>query len=123
MADVIDPFFEQYATPQYLPRLSDIVGSCRFDIEGVGSWMVTIKKGVSTITKSSSNAGADCVVTGSEQDFVRMIQRQQNPFTAFLQGRLSITGDISLAQIGLRIFRMQPEDIYTQREREARSDE
>ena len=117
MADVIDPFFEQYATPQYLPRLSDIVGSCRFDIEGVGSWMVTIKKGVSTITKSSSNAGADCVVTGSEQDFVRMIQRQQNPLTAFLQGRLRITGDISLAQIGSRIFRMQPENTPTQRER------
>jgi predicted lipid carrier protein YhbT len=122
MADVIAPFFEQFATPQYFPGLSDIVGSCRFDIEGVGSWMVTIKKGIATITKSSSNAEADCVVTGSELVFVRMIQRQQNPLTAFLQGRLNMSGDISLAQLGSRIFRVQPE-IPLNKEREARSDE
>lgn len=117
MADVIEPFFEQFARPQFFPGLSDIVGSCRFDIEGVGSWMVSIKKGVATITKSRSNAGADCVITGSEQVFARMIQRQQNPLTAFLQGLLSIAGDISLAQLGAHIFRMQPESALQQRER------
>ncbi|HLI06319.1 MAG TPA: SCP2 sterol-binding domain-containing protein [Ktedonobacteraceae bacterium] len=107
MADVIDPFFEQFAAPQYFPALTDIVGSCRFDIEGMGSWMVTIKKGTLTITKSGSNAKADCVVTGSEQIFVRMIQRQQNPVTAFLQGRLRVRGDIGLAHLSAHIFRME----------------
>ena len=117
MADVFEPFFEQFARPQFFPGLSDVVGSCRLDIEGVGRWLVTIKKGTMTITKSRSNAGADCVVTGTEQVFDRMIQRQQNPFTAFLQGRLSVSGDLSLAQLGTHIFRMQPETLLQQRER------
>jgi putative sterol carrier protein len=113
MPDVFEAFFEQY-THQYFPGLADIVGSCRFDIEGRGSWTLTITKGVVTVAKSNGEAD-DCVITGSEQDFVRMIQQQQNPLTAYLQGRIRVTGSISLAQLGMRIFRMRPEEIATQR--------
>lgn len=116
MAGVIEPFFEQLATYQYVPRFSELVGSCCLEIERVGNWTLTVTKGKLTVTKNSGAAGADCVITGSEQDFVRMIQRQQNPMTAFLQGRLRVTGDSSLAQIGLRVFRMQPENMPPQRE-------
>ena len=114
MVDVIEAFFAPYATPHTAPRLVDLVGSCRLDIEGAGSWIFTIINGVLTVGKSRSDARAESVVRGSQQDFIRMMQRKQNPLTAYLQGRLQVTGDISLAQNCMRIFRIQPQELDAQ---------
>ena len=116
MDDVITPFFEHLSTTyRYFPSLVDIVGSCRFNIEGADSWTITITNGVPTITKNiGDKSNAESVVTGSKEDFARMIQKQQHPLTAFLQGRLKIDGDLGLAETCMRAFRLPEENIYQQ---------
>ena len=114
MNDTIDSFFEQLATQGYFPRLHAISGSCRWNIEGADSWTLSIKEGALTITKNSSDAQANSVITCSKEDFIRMMQAQQHPLTAFLQGRITITGSVGLAQICMRMFRTRPENIQQQ---------
>ena len=107
MDDVIQTFFEQLSARGYEPLLHEISGTYRFDIEGKGSWGVVVKEGVVTVTRELPQA--DCVWTCDQELFTRMIKGEQNPTTAFMQGKLKITGDPSLAQMFQRLFRIRPE--------------
>jgi putative sterol carrier protein len=107
-------FFEQFATERYEPRMRDISGSCRWNIEGAGSWTLSVKEGTLTMTRNSSEAQADSVITCSKDDFIRMMQGQLNPLTAFLQCRITITGSAGLAQLCMRMFRSRPENVQQQ---------
>jgi len=40
----------------------------------------------------------------SQEDFERMVVGKQNPTTLFMQGKMKITGNISLAQMFQRLF-------------------
>jgi hypothetical protein len=113
MTDVIEPFFAQLATRRSLPWLRDISGTCRWNIEGAGSWDLSFKEGTFTINRDSSEARADCIITCSRDDFVRMIQGQQNPLTAFLQGRITVTGNVGLAQLCAQ-FITYPSNLHQQ---------
>lgn len=114
MSDSIETFFEQLATHAYFPRLRNISGNCRWNIEGVGSWTLSIKEGAFVVTKNSSEAQVDCDISCSKGDFISMVQGQQNPMTAFLQGRVIVIGSIGLAQISLHIFLVRPENVQQQ---------
>jgi putative sterol carrier protein len=106
MPTAIESFFEQFDTHHYFPRFQDISGSCRLDIEGDGSWLIQVKQGYVNITKDGKKTPADCIVTCSQEDFMRMMQGQLNPISAYLQGRITVTGNIGLAQVCLRMFRL-----------------
>jgi putative sterol carrier protein len=66
----------------------------RFDIEGAGSWRVAVDDG--TIQIEESDAPADCVVRATEQTFVRIVNREASPMTAYLTGKIRIEGDMAL---------------------------
>lgn len=114
MSDIIESFFEQLTTQGYFPRFQAISGSCRYNIEGAGSWTLSINEGNLAITKNSSDAQVDCVITCSKDDFIRMIQGQRNPVTAFLQGRITVTGSVGLAQICMRRICTCSENVQSQ---------
>jgi len=114
MSDIIESFFEQLATQSYLPRLRAVSVSCRWNIEGAGSWILSAKEGTLTIARSSSDAPADSVITCSKDDFIRMVQGQQRPMTTLLQGRITITGSVGLAQVCMRMFRARPKNVQPQ---------
>jgi putative sterol carrier protein len=114
MSDIIESFFEQLATQGYFPRLHAISGTCCYNIEGADIWTISIKEGNLAITKNSSDAQADCVITCSKDDFIRMMQGQQHPLTAFMQGRITVTGSVGLAQICMRRVGTRPENVQSQ---------
>lgn len=114
MSDIIESFFEQLATQGYFPRLHSISGSCRYNIEGADIWTLSIKEGNLAITKNNSDAQVDCVITCSKDDFIRILQGQQHPLTAFMQGRITVTGSVGLAQVCMRRFRTRPENVRSQ---------
>jgi putative sterol carrier protein len=117
MRDIIESFFEHLAKHSCVPRLRNSSGNCRWNIEGAGSWTLSIKEGAYSVTKDSSEVEVDCDITCSKDDFIRMIQGQQNPMTVFLQGRIIVIGNACLAQICLHIFQVQPENIQQQKDR------
>lgn len=59
-----------------------------------GSWLVNLKDEVG-ITEGEGDAG--CTVTVADADFVEIIEGRLNGQMAFMQGKLKIDGDMSLA--------------------------
>lgn len=68
--------------------------SYRFDVEGAGSWHVDVDDGEVRIEESE--APADCVVRASEATFLKIVNREGSPMTAFLTGKVRIEGDMGL---------------------------
>jgi putative sterol carrier protein len=96
MDDRTRAIFEKMASRGHDPDLEQVRGSYRFDIEGVGSWHVTVDQGTLTVTRGM--ADADCVIHCDESDFLRLASGEQNLVTAALQGRVRIEGNLALAQ-------------------------
>ncbi len=102
MSDTTQAFFERLAKRGYEPLLHSVSGTIRCDIEDIGSWFVAVNKGALSVSKDTVEA--DCAFTCSREDFERMVIGKQNPTTLFLQGKMKVTGNISLAQMFQRIF-------------------
>jgi predicted lipid carrier protein YhbT len=78
------------------PELAGVVGSYRWDVDGKGSWYVSVDHGVATAREGMLSA--DCIIASNEEDFWAIIDGRQNLITALMQGRVHIEGDLALAQ-------------------------
>jgi putative sterol carrier protein len=67
----------------------------RFDVEGAGSWRVTIEDG--TISAVESDDDAQCVIRISEPLLLELAMGKANALSAFLTGEMQVEGDVSLA--------------------------
>lgn len=72
-----------------------IAGTYRFDLEGEGSWLITVAEG--TVTVRKEGGVADCILSCSPEDFERIMTGRQNLLTAHMQGRLRIEGNGTMA--------------------------
>jgi predicted lipid carrier protein YhbT len=103
--ETIDRFFRD--VPLHAaenPKLRYFVGTCRFEVEGVGSWLVEADRGRLTVREPRGSEETDCVIRTTEKDFLRLISGEQNPITAFMQGRLQLTGQLSYGERFVQIF-------------------
>lgn len=48
-------------------------------------------------TVSTEDAGADCTITISKEDFLALTAGELNPTMAFMSGKLKVAGDMSIA--------------------------
>lgn len=65
--------------------------SVKFDLKGAG---VIVIDGASV---STTDAPADCTISMSMDDFQDLISGDLNPTAAFMQGKMKIDGDMSVA--------------------------
>ena len=65
--------------------------SVKFDLKGEG---VIVIDGALV---STADAPADCTITMSMEDFQEMVAGELNPTAAFMQGKMKIDGDMSVA--------------------------
>jgi SCP-2 sterol transfer family len=96
----IAEFFSRVTAGGPQPRLRYVSGTCLFNIAGAGSWRGTIANGVPTVTQDGTDAApVDCTVECTAEDFLRIVHREgnMNILAAFLQGLVTIKGDISFA--------------------------
>ena len=68
----------------------------QFDITGDdgGTWTVDLTQPAVT---AGTSGKAQCTITVSSKDFIDIISEKLNAQMAFLQGRLKVAGDMSLA--------------------------
>lgn len=112
-------FFASDTVRGFQPRLASVTGMCRFDITGAGSWQVHVNKGMPTITQNDNDQSpANCVVTCSAEDFLRIVRREGNLnfFAAMLQGLVTVTGDMGFATaliggVTLNIVELAPQSL------------
>ena len=110
-AHAVEQYFSRVAASGPQPRLRSVSGTCQFDIAGAGTWRVSIKDGTPTVTQGGGDlATADCVVSCTTEDFLRVLHREGhlNMLAAFLQGLVTITGDVSFAAAVLGSATVEP---------------
>jgi putative sterol carrier protein len=75
---------------------SGLGGTLKFDFGEPGSIFVDGKSEPNAVT-SGDGKTADCTITLSLDTFEKLISRQLDPTSAFMQGKLRIAGDMGLA--------------------------
>ena len=101
MAETVQEVFDELQANADPERLRGQNASYRFDVEGAGSWRVDVNDG--NLTVMESDMDADCVIETSEETFMKIARREQNPAIAYMTGKVKVTGDTGLA-LRLRDF-------------------
>ena len=86
-----------------LERSNDLKGTVRFDVEGCEPWHVAVSNERLVVTRR--RAHADTVVSADADVLLRLLNGQQNPRTAMLQGLMRVEGDRGLPYELVRLLR------------------
>jgi putative sterol carrier protein len=79
-------------------KLKGMDATILFDVSGEegGQWTVTIKDGQVAVEEGSAES-ASVTVEASAQDLKALVKGDLGPMAAFMQGRLKVKGDMSIA--------------------------
>jgi len=87
MAETVS-FFNEYL-PNKLNNDTDLLDMdviFQFDIEGAGTWSLTLKPGGGVV--EGANEAADCVITCAQEDWEAMLDNPSMGMMLFMQGKL-----------------------------------
>lgn len=94
-------YFEK--VPQNLQTKGDSLAGIsaiyEFQINGPagGTWTLDLTTPGGKVTTGSAGGKANCTVTMSDENFVKLVSGQLNPQLAFMTGKLKVTGNMGLA--------------------------
>ena len=101
MAATVTEFFERLKTID-AGKTAGMHNSYLFDIDGAGQWHVTVDDGAIEVKEGSGDA--DCTISTSEENFMKIVSGEQNPTTAYMTGKLKIKGDMGAAMKLQKLF-------------------
>ena len=102
MAESVKEFFEGLEGRIDPSKTAGMTNSYVFDIEGAGSWTVKVADGQVTVNEGTEDA--DCTISTSEENFMKIVRGEQNPTTAYMSGKLKIKGDMGAAMKLQKLF-------------------
>jgi putative sterol carrier protein len=73
-----------------------------FDIDGAGKWVVDVDNGSVAVREGEEDA--DATIEASEETFMKIVNGEQNPTSAFMTGKLKVRGDLGQAMKLQQLF-------------------
>ena len=102
MADSTKDFFEALPGRVDESKTAGMNNSYVFEIEGAGTWLVSVEDGRVSVTEGEGEA--DCRISATEENFAKMVSGDLNPTTAYMTGKLKIKGDMGAAMKLQKLF-------------------
>ena len=99
-------FFDALAGRAHEPGLADAVGTWEFEIEGVGTWTVTVNHGALNVSSGAPPQSGDATRPRwtrfrMREDELRRLVRgdgHENLFTGVIRGAIVVEGELAFAQ-------------------------
>ncbi len=91
----VQEFFEALPTKVDPAKTMGMNNSFAFDIDGAGTWTVTVADGAVSVAEGEHDA--DCTIAASEETLLKIASGEANPTTAYMSGKLKIKGDMGAA--------------------------
>ena len=88
--------FDLHRMQEDQPVLRGVHGTYLFDIDKVGCWFVAVDDGAIHVEETKRDA--DCTISCDEPNFVDIVEGRRQLLTSHMQGRVTIRGDMALAQ-------------------------
>ena len=89
-------FFDSLEGEVEPEKIRDLNQSYLFDIAGEGRWLVEVRNGTLKVTEGWEGE-ADATISTSSETFDRIAAGKQNPMTAYMTGKLKVSGDFNAA--------------------------
>jgi putative sterol carrier protein len=101
--DTAREFFESLETrASQSSKASGLTAKYLFDVSGAGKWVVDVENG--RVAVREGDESADATIEASEETFMKIVNREQNPTTAYMTGKLKIRGDVGAAMKLQQLF-------------------
>jgi putative sterol carrier protein len=84
------------------PKAAGMNATYLFDIDGAGKWTVRVEDG--QVKVEEGGADAQTTISTSEETFLKVVDGEQNPTTAFMTGKLKVSGDMGNAMKLQQLF-------------------
>ena len=98
----VKEFFDGLESRADAAKTAGMTNSYLFDIDGAGTWKVDVADGKVTVTEGGEDA--DTIISASEETFTKMVNREQNPTSAYMTGKLKVKGDMGAAMKLQKLF-------------------
>ncbi len=95
-------FVETLETRVDPAKAAGLNASYRFDIDGAGSWLVEVDDG--KVSVSENGGDADTIISTSAETFMKIAGGEQNPTSAYMSGKLKVSGDMGQAMKLQKLF-------------------
>jgi putative sterol carrier protein len=95
MDGTVKEFFDNLADRANGSHSAEFDASYVFVIDGAGTWTVKVDGG--HVSVSEGDEGGECTFSASEKVFQRIVEGDQNPLTAYMTGKLKVSGDVGAA--------------------------
>jgi putative sterol carrier protein len=91
----VQEFFAQLPERADPAKTAGMTNTYVFDVEGAGQWTVAVDDGKVTVNEGASEA--DCTISATEETLVKIAKGEANATTAYMTGKLKISGDMGAA--------------------------
>ena len=89
-------FFDALERDVEPEKIQGLNQSYLFDVAGEGRWLVEVRAGSLKVTEGWEG-GADATFSTSSETFDRIASGEQNPMSAYVAGKLKVSGDVNAA--------------------------
>jgi putative sterol carrier protein len=73
-----------------------------FEIDGAGKWTVSVENGQVSVQEGEGEA--ETTISTSQDTFMKIVNREQNATSAFMMGKLKVSGDMGNAMKLQQLF-------------------
>jgi putative sterol carrier protein len=95
-------FFDTLETRVDPAKAAGLNASYRFDIDGAGSWLVEVDDG--KVSVRDNGGDADTIISTSAETFMKIAGGELNPTSAYMSGKLKVSGDMGQAMKLQKLF-------------------